>query len=263
MKNIQILLFSPEVVNPNQSVGRIGKIAKIIESVTFKMTHSAFVNKDQNQYDYTWNLNLIDKCKMCHFECHGLNSSFLATLRKNWGKISKISTNHWISVRDWDAEVSFWARELRFGHPWSSLTLTHCGLSIYKNLLMIWFKNCWFLFKYLKIFHYAGVQSINNVFHIVNKVGNALVFHYILNLIDNMEYFVYALYSTMGHTHTTGPSSLATKCLPNIALPLWCIRSFIQIRVKSLIYFRGPTRHFFQSYRPSNLLNSALYSNKK
>ncbi len=36
------------------------------------MTHFAFVNKGQNQYDYIWNLNLIDKCKMCHFECHGL-----------------------------------------------------------------------------------------------------------------------------------------------------------------------------------------------
>jgi hypothetical protein len=36
------------------------------------MTHFAFVNKGQNQYDYKWNLTLIDKRKMCHFECHGL-----------------------------------------------------------------------------------------------------------------------------------------------------------------------------------------------
>jgi hypothetical protein len=36
------------------------------------MTHFAFVNKSQNQYDYKWNLTLIDKRKMCHFECHGL-----------------------------------------------------------------------------------------------------------------------------------------------------------------------------------------------
>jgi hypothetical protein len=36
------------------------------------MTHFAFVNKGQNQYDDTWNLTLIDNCKMCHFECHGL-----------------------------------------------------------------------------------------------------------------------------------------------------------------------------------------------
>jgi hypothetical protein len=36
------------------------------------MAHFAFVNKSQNQYNYKWNLNLIDKCKMCHFECHGL-----------------------------------------------------------------------------------------------------------------------------------------------------------------------------------------------
>jgi hypothetical protein len=37
------------------------------------MTHFTFVNNCQNKYDYTWNLTLIDKCKMCHFECHGLN----------------------------------------------------------------------------------------------------------------------------------------------------------------------------------------------
>ncbi len=36
------------------------------------MTYFAFVNKGQNQYDSTWNLTLIDKCKMCHFECHGV-----------------------------------------------------------------------------------------------------------------------------------------------------------------------------------------------
>ncbi len=40
--------------------------------MTFKMTHFAFVNKSQNQFDYTLILTLIDKCKMCHFECHGL-----------------------------------------------------------------------------------------------------------------------------------------------------------------------------------------------
>ncbi len=37
---------------------------ELYESVTFKMTHFAFVNKSQNQYDYKWNLSLIDKCKM-------------------------------------------------------------------------------------------------------------------------------------------------------------------------------------------------------
>jgi hypothetical protein len=53
---------------------KIPKITWItIEFVTFKMTHFAFVNKGQNHFDYTWNLTLIDKCKMCHFECHGLN----------------------------------------------------------------------------------------------------------------------------------------------------------------------------------------------
>jgi hypothetical protein len=57
--------------------------ASTIESVTFKMTHFAFVNKGQNQYDYTWNLTLIDKCKMCHFECHGLNSILMKWISKS------------------------------------------------------------------------------------------------------------------------------------------------------------------------------------
>jgi hypothetical protein len=43
-----------------------------IESVTFKMTHFAFVNKGQIPRVIILILTLIDKCKMCHFECHGL-----------------------------------------------------------------------------------------------------------------------------------------------------------------------------------------------
>ncbi len=41
----------------------------------------------------------------------------------------------------------------------------------------------------------SGVQSINNVYHIVDKVENVLVYTYIFILIDNVEYVVYALYS--------------------------------------------------------------------
>jgi hypothetical protein len=41
----------------------------------------------------------------------------------------------------------------------------------------------------------TGVQSINNVFHIVDKVENVGVNKYIFDLIDNVEYVVYALYS--------------------------------------------------------------------
>jgi hypothetical protein len=44
--------------------------------------------------------------------------------------------------------------------------------------------------------NYAGVQSINNVFHIVDKVENVCVNQYIFDLIDNVEYVVYALYSS-------------------------------------------------------------------
>ncbi len=49
------------------------------------------------------------------------------------------------------------------------------------------FKNC--------ILINSGVQSINDIFHIVDKVENVLVYTYIFNLIDNVEYVVYAWYS--------------------------------------------------------------------
>ncbi len=38
------------------------------------------------------------------------------------------------------------------------------------------------------------MQRINKVFHIVNKVENVCVNKYIFDLIDNVEYVVYALY---------------------------------------------------------------------
>jgi hypothetical protein len=41
------------------------------------------------------------------------------------------------------------------------------------------------------------IQRIYNVFHIVNKVENVCEFQYILDLIDNVEYVVYALYSSI------------------------------------------------------------------
>ncbi len=44
---------------------------------------------------------------------------------------------------------------------------------------------------------HTGVQRINNVFHIVNKVENVCVNKYIFDLIDNVEYVVYALYSSI------------------------------------------------------------------
>ncbi len=42
----------------------------------------------------------------------------------------------------------------------------------------------------------SGVQSIYNVFHIVNKVESVLENTYIFDLMDNVEYVVYALYSS-------------------------------------------------------------------
>ncbi len=49
---------------------------------------------------------------------------------------------------------------------------------------------------YCKLTH-SGVQSINNVYAIVNKVENVLVNTYIFDLIDNGVYVVYALYSSI------------------------------------------------------------------
>jgi hypothetical protein len=42
----------------------------------------------------------------------------------------------------------------------------------------------------LETLHYSGVQSINNVFHIVDKVENVCVYTHIFNHIDNVEYVV-------------------------------------------------------------------------
>jgi hypothetical protein len=43
------------------------------------------------------------------------------------------------------------------------------------------------------MFLYTGVQSINDIFHIVDKIDYFYTHNF--NLIDNVEYVVYALYS--------------------------------------------------------------------
>jgi hypothetical protein len=53
----------------------------------------------------------------------------------------------------------------------------------------------------------TGVQSINDAFHIVNKVENVFVYTYIFNLIDNVECVVYALYSRV-----VGLQNVEDKC---------------------------------------------------
>ncbi len=50
---------------------------------------------------------------------------------------------------------------------------------------------------YFLLNHYTGVQSINNVYAIVNKVENVLVNTHIFDLIDNGVYVIYALYSSI------------------------------------------------------------------
>ncbi len=46
----------------------------------------------------------------------------------------------------------------------------------------------------------TGVQSINNVFHIIDKVENGCVNKYIFDRNDNVEYVVYALYFRIAQT---------------------------------------------------------------
>jgi hypothetical protein len=46
-----------------------------------------------------------------------------------------------------------------------------------------------------KIKENSGVQSKNNEYHIVNKVENVFVYTYIFDLIDNVVFAVFALYS--------------------------------------------------------------------
>ncbi len=59
----------------------------INESVTFKMTHYAFVNNGQIpcvMIMIILSLTLIDKCKMCHFECHGLKCKAVQKVRQSF-----------------------------------------------------------------------------------------------------------------------------------------------------------------------------------
>jgi hypothetical protein len=53
------------------------------------------------------------------------------------------------------------------------------------------------LWNIIIFYTYTEVQHINNVFHIVDKVENVCVNKYIFDLIDNVEYVVYALYSSI------------------------------------------------------------------
>ncbi len=50
----------------------------------------------------------------------------------------------------------------------------------------------------------TGVQSKNNEYHIVNKVENQGIYEWNLNLIDNVVFVVFALYS-----RTVGPTNFS------------------------------------------------------
>jgi hypothetical protein len=44
---------------------------------------------------------------------------------------------------------------------------------------------------------HAGVQGISDVFHIVDKGENVFVYTHIFNLVDNVEYVIYTLYTSI------------------------------------------------------------------
>jgi hypothetical protein len=52
-------------------------------------------------------------------------------------------------------------------------------------------------YPYVSISQYTGVQSKNNEYHIVNKVENQGIYEWILNLIDNVVFVVFILYSSI------------------------------------------------------------------
>ncbi len=83
--------------------------------------------------------------------------------------LEKNQQNHWNFRKIW---------------PFMSLFFENAALGL------IWVGRRWFK-------RYTGVQSKNNVYHIVNKVEIQCIFIWILNLIDNVVYVVFALYSSI------------------------------------------------------------------
>ncbi len=71
----------------------------------------------------------------------------------------------------------------------------------------------------------SGVQSINNVYAIVDKVENVCVKQYIFNLIDNGVYVVYALYSRIGIFGTAFDQNGPLYSSININWPLYVAMS--------------------------------------
>jgi hypothetical protein len=78
------------------------------------------------------------------------------------------------------------------------LTILYSSYYYYRYIffyVVFWFHYSFEVFPILN----TGVQRINYVFHIVDKVENVFVYTHIFNLIDNVEYVVYALCSTIGN----------------------------------------------------------------
>jgi hypothetical protein len=111
------------------------------ESVTFKMTHFAFVNKGQNQYDYTRNLTLIDKCKMCHFECHGLKwNSRKSTFVEFCVAGINLSCEVWKESKLLRAKVKKTTRFVRFSSlQYACNVITVLTVIMKKTVRIVWF----------------------------------------------------------------------------------------------------------------------------
>jgi hypothetical protein len=88
----------------------------IYESVTFKMTHFVFVNKGQILCVIILILTLIDKCKMCHFECHGL--IFLSIVNKILHSVQKSSQKIISKINQKRVDVVFLYLYLLLASDW-------------------------------------------------------------------------------------------------------------------------------------------------
>ncbi len=66
----------------------------------------------------------------------------------------------------------------------------------WKILKSIFWEPKW-SFSLENTYNHNGVQSKNNEYHIVNKVENQGIYEWILNLIDNVVFVVFALYDTL------------------------------------------------------------------
>ncbi len=97
-----------------------------------------------------------------------------------------------------------------------------------------------------RVSHCAGVQSINNVYAIVNKVENVCVYQYIFYLIDNGVYVVYALYSSVDKKYAR-LFNILSKTVYLLWISLWVLFE----RLQSIQGWKFNNRTFVKKYYPN------------